>query len=465
MRTRLLELLSRFKIREEFRLPLAFVAFIGVAVLVGGFLLWLPVASSAEGFISPITALFTAVSALTDTGLIVTNSGAAWTLFGQIVIMLLIFIGGLGIMTGGAFVLILAGQRFNIQGRLLIREDVGGNLSRVLPTVRNLVILTIAIQLVGGVLLWVDFYLMSPLWTDISLGDSIWMATFHTVSAFNNSGFEIFPDSLVGGDGLVGLRARYASLSFISVLTIAGAIGYPIISGLWLTRLRLTRLSLDSKLALIGFIALLILGLLAFFIGEWSNPATVGQDSWGTRVASAFFEATTSRTAGSTVINQADASGLTKLALLPLMLIGGVAGSTAGGIKVVTFMVVVLGIFAAVRGDSNIKVFKRTIYNEDWKRAVTVLLLALGLLAVIPGVMLIVQPELDLFDTIFEATSALATVGLSQGITGSLNEVNQLIVTVTMLVGRYGILILALTYLHRRSRDPYRYAQEHVRIG
>lgn len=438
--------------------------FIGL-IAIGTLLLMLPI-SNTSGGITPFTqALFTATSAVCVTGLVVVDTSEAWTRFGQVVIMNLFFVGGLGFMTGAAFLVIIVTQRISLQNRLIIREGIGGGqLDAVVTLVRNMVILAVILQVAGALLLFLSFYVFGELWEGIGFAEALWQSVFNSVSAFNNAGFEVMPNELVGGDSLIGLRSNYWALFVMGLLIFIGGISFAVIRDVTLHR-RFSRFSLDTKLILVGSLFLIVVGASLFLIQGWNDPGTLGDRSAGEKVSDALFDSAAARTAGFTTVDYGKVAHNRGVVTEMLMFVGGASASTAGGIKVNTFMVIVLAIAATLRGRRHVRAFNREIPGVIVQRAMTVGAVATFAIAVIVTLFVALQPELPFRSAVFEVVSAFGTVGLSTGITDELNTANRLLIVATMFIGRLGPLTLALLMSGREVSEPYRLAEERVRIG
>ena len=282
--------------------------------LIGTFLLLLPISSKAPGAANILTCLFTATTSVTVTGLVTVDTLEHWTLFGQAIILTLIFIGGLGFMTGAAFLIILVGQELRLQNRLIVREGLGwGQLGDITTLVRNIVVFAVAIQFIAIIVLWVYWTFVRNLWEGFELWQTVWLAFFHGVSAFNNAGIEVLPNDVVGGDSMVGFASDYFTLFIFASLIFIGGTGYILWSDVW-RRKSFRMLRLESKLILIGTAGLLLTGFITFAIGEWDNPGTSGSSSVVQKIADAFFHSFSARTAGFSVIDYGEASNATDIA-------------------------------------------------------------------------------------------------------------------------------------------------------
>ena len=439
--------------------------FLGLVIL-GTALLILPM-SNVEGGFTPFTqALFTCVSAVTVTGLIVVDTAEAWTGFGQVVILGLVFVGGLGFMTGAAFIVVVAGQRLSLSNRLIIMEGLGGGeLGAVTSLVRNIVIVSILIQAVGAVALFLRWYVFGELWAGITLPDVIWHSIFHSITAFNNSGIEVLPDArLGGGASLEPFRSDVPVLTIIGSLIVTGGLGYVVLRD-FVTLRRFGKFRLETKLVLVGSVALILIGAGVFLLSEWKNRELEGGVAIRTRLADAFFHSVSARTAGFSTFDYDLMHGSNTLPTEALMFVGGASASTAGGIKINTFMVVLFAIVANVRGRTNVTAFGREIPLGNVRRAFVVTLVAVFILVFFSYLLIAVQDTLPFRAALFESVSAFATVGLSMGITDQLNEPARVIVVVAMFLGRLGPLTLALLMTGQGAQERIRLTQDTVRIG
>lgn len=434
-------------------------------ILVGTLLLFLPWANTGEGFTPFLTALFTATSAVTVTGLVVVDTDVAWTPFGQAVTMVLFIVGGLGFMTGAAFLIVIVGQRIGLQSQLVIREGLGGGqLGAVTSLVRNIVIMALGIQVVGTLLLFAQWYVFGALWEGISAGSAMWHSLYHATSAFNNAGFDILPDETVGGASLIGFSSNYTVLLTMGLLIVLGGLGYSVLRDVVVIR-RFARFRLDTKLVLIGSAGLVVLGAAVFLAEDWANPGTIGDRSVGGKAAEALFDSAAARTAGFTTIDYSATAPNRAITTEVLMFIGGASASAAGGIKINTFMVILIAVLANVRGRRRTTAFGREIPDLNVKRAMVVATVAAFTVVLFITLVVSVQPELPFRDAVFETVSAFGTVGLSTGITPDLNAAARIVLIVAMFVGRFGPLTFALLMTGREAREPFRLPEERVRIG
>ena len=435
-----------------------------VLTFIGTMLLWLPIARDEDGFAPILTAMFSATSAITVTGLVVVDTADYWTTFGHVVLLVLAFIGGLGFMTAAAFLLIIVGQRIGMQSQLAIREGLGVRQLGGLPSlIRRIVVLSITIQLIGSVLLFLRFYVFGSLWDGISIATALWQSAFLGVSAFNSAGLVILPSDHIPGASLEAFRSDEWVLGIIAGLIILGALGYLAIFEI-ITIRSLRRFSLETKIVLTGSIAFLVMGTTFIYVLERNNDETIGTLSAPNQLGDAFFNATIARTAGFSIDDFGEHEDTTNVVFELLMFIGGASASTAGGIKLNTFALIVIATVATVRGRRNLSAFNRDIPQELARRALIIGALA-ALTVVAFLIALTMVEDMPLSDLQFEIFSAIGTVGVSTGITPLLGDGGKIVVATAMFVGRFGPLTLALLMAGREAPVGYRYATERIRIG
>jgi potassium uptake TrkH family protein len=425
------------------------------ASLIGAALLMVPAASHTSGSPSVMTALFTATSAVCVTGLVVVDTAGHWSLLGELVILSLIQVGGFGIMTLSSLIAVFLARRLGLRHRIVAAAESG---SLDVGDVRRLVLgvarFSLAIEAVVAVALFVRF------WTTHgeSAGRAAYLGVFHAVSAFNNAGFALFDDSLMG------FATDRILLLVVAAAVVVGGLGYPV----WLEIARRPRRpqlwSLHAKITVFTTMALLVAGwaLLSWF--EWTNPNTLGTLSTGDSAANGLFHSVMPRTAGFNSMDVAALREPSRLLTEVLMFIGGGSASTAGGIKVTTFALLGWVMWAELRGDVDVTVFSRRVPESAQRQALTVALLAIG--AVVASTMVLMavsgQARADLF---FETVSALGTVGLSAGATPLVPTSGQLLLVGLMLLGRVGPITLFAALVLRERRRLYRTPEERPIIG
>jgi len=430
-----------------------------VLISVGTLLLMLPPAAADGEATRFVDALFTATSAACVTGLVVVDTANHWSPFGQVVIMMLIQFGGFGIMAGSTLLLFLFLRRTTLRDRVLVQESLGGmQLGTVTTLVKRIAIFTIVCELIGAVILSIAFMAgpeAGPRWHPLG----IWWGIFHAISAFNNAGFD-----LTGGfQSLIPFRDDWVVLLTHGILLVLGGLGFAIVGDAIVMR-RWSRMALETKLVISTTLALLVGGTVLIGLIEWSNPLTLGAMPAEQRVLNAFFESATLRTAGFTALDTGALVESTLFVVMALMFIGGASGSTAGGIKVNTFAVLLIAIASTVKGEPSATAFGRRIKHAIVYRALAVLILSIGFVFLV-GLGLTLTTDATFVQTLFEAVSAFGTVGASTGITPELSDPARLITSVAMFVGRLGPLTLVLALAARAHPVSYRPAVETVRIG
>ena len=423
-------------------------------IVIGTVMLLLP-QSNQQGTITPfIDALFTATSAVTVTGLIVVDTSNYWTTFGHVVIMFLIFLGGIGIMTSATFLMIIIGGRITLANRLLLRENLGVNqLGGLVGLTVRIVMAIVIIQFIGFLILLVS------LRHEFSFPMAIWQALFHSISGFNNAGFVISPNS----NNLSVFGSNISLMLTMTVLIMFGSLSYSVWMDLFKYR-KFSRFTLDSKLVIIFTLSLIFIGTIVLFISEYSNPLTFGDMTLSDKLINSFFHSISGRTAGFTTVDFGDMEQHSKFFLTGLMFIGGASASTAGGIKVNTLAVLLVATLASIKGNTHVNAFGREIPQTQIFRALTVLVLAV-LMIFFVAFLLTISEGFPFIDILFETVSAFGTVGLSTGITKDLSDIGKYIIIATMFIGRVGPITLALVLARKEETPPYRYAEERVKIG
>ena len=442
--------------RARTRSPAKVIAgsFLG-AIAVGTLLLWLPWSHAPGQSVTLLDALFTATSALCVTGLTVVDTASAWSTLGQTLIMLLIQVGGLGIVTLGTLVALLLGRRVGFQERLRTAAQVSAlEPGGVLRLVRTIFLLSLGFETFGALLLYPTFAaLHGPGW-------GVFYAFFHAVSAFNNAGFALYPDNLMGfaSDPAVNL--------VLAGLFITGGLGFIVHLNVW-ARLRRGRrfpLTLHSKVALLTTLVLCLGGAAAVTALEWRNPLTLGELPLHGKLLAGFFQGITPRTAGFNTLDYSTLGEPTLLVTMLLMFVGGSPASTAGGIKTVTFFVLVASAWSMVRGRGELTVYGRRVTMATVVKAGSVALLSTGIVLSALLLLNLTQP-LSLLEGTFEAFSAFGTVGLSMNATADLNPFGRLLIVALMYLGRIGPLTFAVALVQSPQGDPLKYPDEGVLIG
>ncbi|SFN50410.1 TrkH family potassium uptake protein [Mycetocola miduiensis] len=432
---------------------LALVVFALVA-LTFTLLLSLPL-SAADGQATPLhDSLFTAFSAVTVTGLVTVNTAEHWSFFGQVVILLGIQVGGLGIVTMASLLARAVTRQLGVRSKLLAQQGIStGKLGEVGSLLRTVVLTTLAVELALAVLLVPSFIVADKSWTA-----GLWHGIFYAVSSFNNAGFVSHPD------GLNGFADNLWILVPIMVGVFIGSLGFPVFMVLMATKFEFRKWTVHTKLTLLVTTILLIAGAVIWAIFEWSNSSTIGDMDVGEKVFHAVFASTMMRSGGFSIVDPSASSPVTLLATDALMFAGGGSASTAGGIKVTTIAVLFLAILAEVRGDSDVRTFGRTITEGALRVAISVLFLAATLILVATGLLMAVSRE-PLDRILFEVISAFATCGLSVGLSEELPPFGKYVLSALMFAGRIGPISLAAALSIRQRRQLYRFPNESPIIG
>ncbi|MET3698817.1 TrkH family potassium uptake protein [Bacillus oleivorans] len=427
-------------------LVLVFVFFI----ILGTLLLKLPFATVDS--ISLVDALFTATSAMTVTGLAVVDTGTAYTIFGQLVILMLIQVGGLGIMSFAVLIFIVLGKKIGFKERIIVQQALNQtSIGGVINLVKNLFIYSFTIEIIAMILLairWVPEY---------GWGRGMYVSFFHSISAFNNAGFSIWADSLMRyvGDPVVNL--------VITILFIIGGIGFTVLSDIW-HKPNFRRLSLHSKLMIVGTIVLNLFAMMVIFFLEYNNPNTFGTlASLGDKMWAAYFQAVTPRTAGFNSLDIASLHEGTITLMLLLMFIGAGSASTGGGIKLTTFLVIVFSVITFLREKRNITIGKRSIKDKAVFRSLAILTISILFIFLAVFLLNITEPDPFLL-ILFEVISAFGTVGLSMGLTADLSIIGKLIIVLVMFFGKLGPLTFAFS-LAKPEAEKIRYPTEDILTG
>jgi len=447
--------------RRPLPAALVFVLGFGALIAIGTVLLSLPL-SAANGQGTPlIDALFTATSAVCVTGLVVVDTHSHWSGFGQAVILGLIQAGGFGFMTSSTLLLMVVVRgRTRLRDRVLVQESLGGGragageLGDIRALIKRIAIFTIAIELAGAGILAASYASRSD-----QTVHPLWFGLFHSVSAFNNAGFDV----LGGFRSLTGFSGDYLLLGTHGALIIIGGLGFAIVADVWRNR-SWVRLALETKVVVATTVVLIIGGAVLIGAFEWNNAATFGSMPESERALNAVFKSVTARTAGFNSIDNAALLAPAALIVMALMFIGGASGSTAGGIKVNTFSVLLIAIISTALGKPSAEAFGRRIPHAVIYRALAVALLGVAFLfATILGLELL--SDIPMLDVMFEAVSAFATVGLSRNVTPDLPDPALIVLIIAMFVGRLGPLTVVLALTARSRPVPYRHAVESMRIG
>ena len=431
--------------------------FLGI-ILLGTGLLMLPVSSRSGEPCQFLPALFTATSATCVTGLTPFDTWTQWSGFGQVVLLCLIELGGLGFMSAATLVIFLFRRKVGLRQRMLIAQALSLNeMDGVVRLQRMVIFGSLGFEAAGALILTLWF------WPQYGFGRALRWGVFHSISAFCNAGFDIF-GSMEPGSSLLLFQNDPVVLLTLGALVVLGGLGFLVWQDIAEKR-SWKKLSVYSRLVLLATAMLIVSGWALICILEWNNPKTLGNLSVGSKLLGGLFQSITLRTAGFDAINQAGLTQGGKAVSMVLMLIGGSSGSTAGGLKTVTFLVVLLFIWARARGRSNVSAFCRTIPQEQALNAMTISLMMV-LLSVLGGIFVCATSPVSFTDGLFEAISALATVGLTAGATGLLSVPAKILIIIFMYFGRVGVLTISLGFLMgNQAVERFRYAETSLLIG
>ncbi len=426
-----------------------------VVILIFTALLSLP-AASATGQVTPIhQALFTAVSAVCVTGLTVVSTAAHWSFFGQLIILIGIFVGGLGTLTLASLLALVVSKRLGVRGKLIAQEamNYAGRLGEVGALMRIVILTSVTIEGILALALVPRF---------LALNEGFWLALWHgifyAISAFNNAGFT--PHS----DGIVPYGADLWILVPLMVGVFLGSLGFPVVMGLHQSGLRWKTWNLHTKLTIQVSLILLVAGTVLWGLLEWNNARTIGGMEFGDKITNALFASIMTRSGGFNLVDQNQMDTSTMLLTDALMFAGGGSASTAGGIKVTTIAVMFLAIVAEARGDADVKIYGRTIPEGTMRVAVSVIVAGATLVSVASLLLLQISGE-SLDRVLFEAISAFATCGLSTNLSAELPPSGVYILTILMFAGRIGTVTLAAALALRQRRQLYHYPEERPIIG
>lgn len=435
--------------------PKALVLGFAFIIFIGTFLLTLPVSTRDGLGLHWIDALFTATSATCVTGLVVVDTGTTFTVFGQIVILSLIQVGGLGFMTFATFFALLMRKKISLKERLLLQESLNQvSIEGVVRLARMVLIFTAIIELVGAMLLAIRFSF------DFPLGKAIYFGVFHAISNFNNAGFDLM--------GEFSSLTRYVEDPLVTLVVCAlitlGGIGFIVMSELYEYTIR-RRLSLHTKVVLLTSALLTGIGTLLIFLLEYNNPKTLQPLSMMGKFLGSLFQAVTPRTAGSNTLNIPDLQQSTLFLIIILMFIGASPGSTGGGIKTTTFATLIGAVWAQIKGKEDVIFFRQRIMSNMISKSLTVTMSGLFIVIAVTMMLTITETTSDFLMILFEATSAFGTVGLSMGLTPNLSEFGRIIITLTMFAGRVGPLTIAFALAQRHQKEYYRFPKGKIMIG
>ncbi len=457
LRSKLIRTFSEKRSKSLSTTRIIALVFLGL-ILLGTLLLTLPAASRSGVSCGFRSALFTATSATCVTGLVLHDTFSQWSGFGQTVIICLIQIGGLGFMSVATLVVFLLRRKMGLRQRMVIAQALSLNdMDGVVRLQKWVITGSLSIEAVGAFILTLHFL------PDYGFATALKWGVFHSISAFCNAGFDIL-GCITPGASLMEFNSDPVVLLTLSSLVILGGLGFLVWEEV-ISFPKSKKLSVYTRLVLVTTGVLLTLGTVLVALTEWNNPDTIGNMSVGDKLLNCFFQSVTTRTAGFAAVDQAALTDAGKGISILLMFIGGSSGSTAGGVKTVTMMVLLLSIWSQARGKSSVTAFRRTIPAKQVMDAMTIVSMITAL-AMFGTIIICATSPVRFTDGLFESVSALATVGVTAGVTTSLSIVAQFLMILYMYFGRVGVLTISLGFLMgSQAEERFRYASTNLMIG
>lgn len=423
-----------------------------ILISIGALILSTPFVTRSGNPTNPIDALFIAASASCVTGLSPVNTAEHWNSLGQVVIIILIQIGGLGIMTLASIIPLILRKKIGIKSRLILKEQLNiESMEGVIRLFRYVLGFTLAVEMLGALFLSIRFV------PTYGLGKGIWFSVFHSISAFCNAGFDIL------GDSIYPLRGDYLVNITIMCLIIIGGLGFMVTSEIYYKR-HFKNISTHSKLVLLTNAGLILVGALGFFVLESLKGGVLNNESIGDGVLMSFFQSVSARTAGFYSADLSKIKDSTAILLISLMFIGGSPGSTAGGIKTTTFAVLLLAVISVIKNEKEPVVFKRRISNDTIKKALSIFVISLSIVIFVSFVIAAIE-DFAFIDILYETASALGTVGATLGITDKLSAASKILITLCMYLGRIGPMTMALSFGLKSDVRLIRYPEGFISIG
>lgn len=452
MATRSRKLFQRIKTNPPQFFALGFLMLIALGTL----LLMLPVATADRHHLSFVDALFEATSAVCVTGLIVVDTQTTFTLFGQIVLLCLIQVGGLGFMTLTVFIALLLRRNISFEERHLVKESLNqDSYEGIVRMVRFVLLFTVVCEAIGTIILGIH-------WGDeFGYSKSFYYGLFHSISAFNNAGFDIMGNfnsmTAYVGDPIVNFT--------LTSLLILGGIGFIVVADIFQKRKTRNRLTLHTKVVLWMSAVLVAFGTILIFILEYGNPATIGNLPWSDKLLASYFHGVVPRTAGFNSLNTADLTLGSQLVTMALMFIGGGTGGTAGGIKVTTFAILLFAVWALIKGKQEVNIRNRRIPGDLVFRAFSITTYSVLLVSLFVFLLAITEKGAALNYIAFEVLSAFGTVGMTLGLTPELSEPGKILLSLLMFMGRVGPITIAFALAFRIRKTAMRNPEERIIIG
>jgi trk system potassium uptake protein TrkH len=427
-------------------------------IIIGAMVLTLPISSATGERLSFINALFTATSATCVTGLVVVDTGTYFSMFGQIVIITLIQIGGLGVMTMATLFAFALKKRISLKERLILQEAMNqGSMEGIVRLIRKVIRYSLTIELIAAIIFSIRWSI------DLGPAKGIYFGIWHAVSFFNNAGFDLF-GSVSGPFSSLTSYAADPVINIVSMgLIVLGGIGFIVMSDL-LDYRKVKRLSLHSKVVLSTTGVLILTGAVVMYVFEFSNTKTLGSLNWSGKIWASLFQSVTPRTAGANTVDIGAMRQASQFFMIILMFIGASPGSTGGGIKTTTFMTLIGAIVAMIRGKEDIVLFHYRLGKDRILKAITLTMIALFLVIFVAMILSTTESHPFLM-ILFEVTSAFGTVGLTMGLTTDLTMVGKILISLTMFAGRLGPITLAYALGPKTEKELYRYPEGKITIG
>ncbi len=446
-----LKILKKTKFSEVQVLALGFF----IVIFIGGTILSLPISSASGEATNFLDSIFTATSATCVTGLVTVDTGTHWNLLGQTVIMILIEIGGLGFMSFATFISVLIGRRITLKSRLLMQEAMNTfNIQGLVKMLKKVMLFTFIIQFIGALIL------STQLIPEFGVARGIYISIFSSISTFCNAGFDLFGNF----NSYTAYYDNSIILLTVSALIAIGGLGFIVLLELYNYK-STKKLSLHAKVVLLITTILIVGGTIVMFILEYNNPNTLGNMNIKDKIVNSIVASISPRTAGINSIPIDKMTTTSKFITVILMFIGGSPGSTAGGLKTSTFGIILCTAISVIKGKENADIFGRTIPRGLQLKAVTLLIIGMGLVTTVTMALTIAEPNEAFLDVLYEATSAFGTVGLTTGVTQRLSEPGKIIIIMLMHLGRVGPLTVVMALISRKKGTNYKYPEGKILIG
>lgn len=426
-----------------------------IVIFIGGTILSLPISSASGEATNFLDSIFTATSATCVTGLVTVDTGTHWNLFGQTVIMILIEIGGLGFMSFATFISVLIGRRITLKSRLLMQEAMNTfNIQGLVKMLKKVMLFTFIIQFIGALIL------STQLIPEFGVARGIYISIFSSISTFCNAGFDLFGNF----NSYTAYYDNSIILLTVSALIAIGGLGFIVLLELYNYK-STKKLSLHAKVVLLITTILIVGGTIVMFILEYNNPNTIGNMNIKDKIVNSIVASISPRTAGINSVPIDKMTTTSKFITVILMFIGGSPGSTAGGLKTSTFGIILCTAISVIKGKENADIFGRTIPRGLQLKAVTLLIIGMGLVTTVTMALTIAEPNEAFLDVLYEATSAFGTVGLTTGVTQRLSEPGKIIIIMLMYLGRVGPLTVVMALISRKKGTNYKYPEGKILIG